>query len=58
MPCPIARVASYYRMQIEIISPAPAAAAGLQQLLAALRNARALVSDARTAVDVDPVDLL
>jgi len=58
MPCPISRVAGYYRWQIELISPPPGGAAGLQNLLTALRNERLLISDARMAVDVDPVDLL
>ena len=54
-PCPIARIAEYYRLQIELIA---ADAATLQQLITALRNSRVLKSDARTAVDVDPVALL
>jgi len=58
MPCPIARIAGYHRHQVVLISPAPGGAAALQELLTALRNARLLVSDARTAVDVDPIDLL
>ena len=58
MPCPIARIAGYHRQQVVLISPAPGGAAALQELLTALRNARLLVSDARTAVDVDPIDLL
>ena len=58
MPCPIARVAGYHRWQIELIAPPPDAASALQRLLTAMRNERLLVSDAKTAVDVDPVDLL
>lgn len=53
--CPIARVAEFYRMQIELTAPD---AATLQKLMTALRNAKVLKSDAATAVDVDPVDLL
>ncbi|MCC6581458.1 MAG: primosomal protein N' [Phycisphaeraceae bacterium] len=54
-PCAIARIANFHRQQIELIAPD---AGTLQKLLTALRNARLLISDARTAVDVDPVDLL
>jgi primosomal protein N' (replication factor Y) len=53
--CPVARVAEHYRQQIELTAPD---AATLQKLLTLLRNARVLQSDASTAVDVDPVDLL
>lgn len=53
--CPIARVAEFYRQQIELVAPD---AATLQKLMTALRNAKVLKSDATTAVDVDPVDLL
>lgn len=58
--CPIARIANFHRQQIELIGPPPAneAAARIQKLLTALRNARLLISDAHTAVDVDPVALL
>ena len=58
--CPIARIASYHRWGIELLAPPPAAdaAAALQELLTHLRNLHLLRSDARTAVDVDPVDLL
>jgi len=55
MPCPLARIADYYRHQIELLAAAPGA---IQKLLTALRNARLLISDAHTAVDVDPVALL
>jgi len=55
MPCPIARVAEFHRQQIELLAPD---AAKLQKLLTAARNAKGLRSDARTAVDVDPVSLL
>lgn len=58
MPCPIARIATFHRQQIELVASEPAGAASLQKLLTALRNARLLRSDARTAVDVDPVALL
>lgn len=56
--CPIARLADHHRQQIELIAPPPDGAAEIQKLLTALRNAGQLVSDARTAVDVDPLSLL
>ncbi len=55
MACPIARIAEFHRMQIELIA---ADAATLQQLMTALRNQNMLISDHHTAVDVDPVSLL
>lgn len=58
MEPPIARVAGYHRRQIELTAPDPGAASKLQRLLTELRNADLLRSDARTAVDVDPVSLL
>ena len=57
-PCPIARIAGYHRRQIELIAPGPTAARDIQDLLATLRQAKLLVSDAHTAVDVDPVALV
>jgi len=58
MPCPIARIADHHRQQIELISAPPNAAGKLQKLMTALRNSKLLISDAKTAVDVDPVALL
>ena len=58
MPCPIARIADFHRQQIELIATPPNAAGKLQKLMTALRNSQLLISDARTAVDVDPVALL
>ncbi len=58
MPCPIARIADFHRQQIELIAAPPNAAGKLQKLMTALRNSQLLISDARTAVDVDPVALL
>ena len=55
MPCPIARIAGYYRQQIEMLAPT---AADLQKLMTTLRNAKLLHSDAHTAVDVDPVAMM
>ena len=58
MPCPIARIADYHRQQIELIAAPPNAAGRLQKLMTELRNSGLLISDATTAVDVDPVALL
>lgn len=55
MPCPIARIADHFRQQIELFAPD---AATMQRLLTAVRNAKALRSDNKMAVDVDPVSLL
>jgi len=55
MPCPIARVADFHRIAIELIAPT---AAQLQKLMTALRNSRLLISDKHTAVDVDPVAMM
>jgi primosomal protein N' (replication factor Y) len=54
-PCPISRVAGQYRHGIELLAPS---ALLLQQVLGGLRGAGVLKSDARTAVDVDPVALM
>ena len=53
--CPIARIAEFHRLQIELIAKD---AATLQKLMTALRNARLLKSDNHVAVDVDPVALM
>ena len=58
MPCPIARIADHHRQQIELIASPPGAAGRLQKLMTELRNSGLLISDAKTAVDVDPVALL
>jgi len=58
MPCPIARIADHHRQQIELIAAPPNAAGKLQKLMTSLRNSKLLISDAHTAVDVDPVALL
>jgi len=57
-PCPLSRLADHHRQQVELLAPPPEAAATLQKLMTALRNARLLKSDTHTAVDVDPVALL
>jgi primosomal protein N' (replication factor Y) len=55
MPCPIARIAGYFRHQIVLSSPG---AGDLQRVLAAIREQKALAKSDRIAVDVDPVSLL
>ena len=57
-PCPIARIAGQHRFQLELLASPPEPAARLQKLLTAVRNTGMLVSDAHTAIDVDPVALL
>ncbi len=54
-PCPIARIADRWRIQIEILADSPAR---LQQLLAAARTLAILTPGEVIAVDVDPVALL
>lgn len=54
-PCPIARIAGKHRQQIEIIAPT---AGRLQRMLASARAAGLIKSDAKMAVDVDPIALL
>ncbi|MCX5660495.1 MAG: primosomal protein N' [Planctomycetota bacterium] len=54
-PCPIGRIAGYFRQQIELLGPD---AAAIQRLLTAARNGKLLHADHRTAVDVDPVALM
>ncbi len=53
--CPIARIAEFHRLQIELIAKD---AATIQKLMTALRNARLLKSDNHVAIDVDPVSLM
>jgi primosomal protein N' (replication factor Y) len=53
-PSPISRIANQYRYAVDITAPR---AGVLQQVLAAARAQGLLKSDARTAVDVDPVAL-
>lgn len=54
-PCPIARIADRWRVQIELLSDGPG---GLQRLLAAARSRGVLRPGEQVAVDVDPVALL
>ena len=55
MPCAISRIAGYYRNQIVLQAPKPAA---LQRVLAKVREGGHLAASDRVAVDVDPVSLL
>ncbi|MDX1564253.1 MAG: hypothetical protein R3236_02550, partial [Phycisphaeraceae bacterium] len=54
-PAPIARIGDHWRQQVEILAED---ARALQQLIGSLRRSGLLQSDARTAIDVDPVSLL
>lgn len=55
MPCPISRIAGYYRNQIVMQS---ARAETLQELLAVVRGESILWRPESVAVDVDPISLL
>jgi primosomal protein N' (replication factor Y) len=55
MPCPIARLAGFHRISVEFLAESPAL---IQQALARLRAQAKVKSDAKTAVDVDPVTLV
>lgn len=55
MPCPISRVAGFFRVSVEMLAPA---ASVIQAALTHVRNAGLVTSDEHTAVDVDPVALL
>jgi primosomal protein N' len=52
---PISRIAHHHRQSIELIAPTRGT---IQAILASARARGLLVSDDRTAVDVDPVSLL
>ena len=54
-PCPMSRLANFYRFGIELTADSRGV---LQAVLGAARAAGAVKSDARTAVDVDPLALL
>lgn len=54
-PCPVSRIGGFYRLEILITSPARMA---IQSLLADLRSRGLLVSDAHTAIDIDPIALM
>ena len=55
MPCPISRIAGYFRNQLVLVS---SSAEKLQQVMAHVRKAKALAKSDRIAVDVDPTSLL
>ncbi|HVZ93824.1 MAG TPA: helicase-related protein, partial [Phycisphaerales bacterium] len=55
MPCPISRIAGYYRYAVEMLAPS---AGPIQRALTKLRADGLVKSDAHTAVDVDPTALL
>ncbi len=55
MDCPIARVAGFHRVAVEVRA---ADRPTIQQALGVLRDQGRLKSDARTAVDVDPTALM
>jgi len=57
-PCPLSRLGDHFRLQVELLAPPPNAAASLQKLLTAARNAGHVRSDTHMAVDVDPTHLL
>ena len=53
-PCPIERVADHFRFDLRLTG---AGAGSIQKLLAAVRSAGHLTSNAAMAVDVDPVSM-
>lgn len=53
--CPLARIAGHFRFEVVVTARS---AGQLQHALAALRSRGLLKSDARTAVDVDPVSMM
>jgi len=55
MDAPMARVAGFYRVAIELLAPS---AGQIQRVLTALRSRRLVKSDASCAVDVDPISML
>lgn len=55
MPCAISRVAGFHRIAVEATAPT---AAAIQRAITRARNDGALLADAHTAIDVDPVALL
>ena len=54
-PAPLSRVADHHRIGLEVMAPT---ASLVQRVLVAARNEGLMVSDAKTAIDVDPVSLL
>jgi primosomal protein N' (replication factor Y) (superfamily II helicase) len=55
MPCPISRIGGFHRVAIEVTAGSRGV---VQRVLQGVRRRGLLKSDARTAVDVDPIALL
>lgn len=55
MEAPVARIAGFYRFAVELLA---VDALALVRLLSALRHEGIIKSDAETAIDVDPIDLM
>ena len=55
MPCPIERIADHFRIAVELTAPD---SGKLQTAMQTLRKRGVLLSDTKTAVDVDPLALL
>lgn len=55
MPCPISRVADHHRVAVELYS---GGRGSIQKAFELLRGQGLLISDAHTAVDVDPIALM
>lgn len=55
MPCPVSRIAGFFRVGIEVVGPRRGL---VQEALMRVRARGLLKSDARTAVDVDPIALM
>lgn len=55
MPCPVSRIAGFHRVSIEVVGPRRGS---VQETLMRVRARGLLKSDARTAVDVDPIALM
>ena len=55
MLCPISRIGDHHRIAVELLADGRAV---LQRVLGAVRGQGLLISDAHTAVDVDPLALL
>ncbi|MBK7405628.1 MAG: primosomal protein N' [Phycisphaerales bacterium] len=54
-PCAVGRIADHFRFEVLLLAPS---ARQVQQAMAAVRGMGLLKSDAKTAIDVDPVALL
>ncbi|MBL8991366.1 MAG: hypothetical protein JNJ48_07280, partial [Phycisphaerae bacterium] len=55
---PISRIGGFHRIAVEATAVPPMGRGVLQRVLADVRSRGLLTSDARTAVDVDPIALL